>query len=37
MYISLFWCGVIATVLFEVGAIIVSNIFFSLKKKRTTK
>lgn len=31
MYIPEFWCGVIATILFEIGLIIVLSVYFNLK------
>lgn len=40
MYIPEFWCGVIATILFEIGSIIVLSVYFNLKggeKNETTK
>lgn len=33
MYIPQFWCGVIATVAFEIGVLIVFGIYLDCKKK----
>lgn len=34
MYISEFWCGVGATIIFEIGAIIIISLFTSRKGKK---
>ncbi len=33
MYIPEFWCGVIATILTEIGLIVASALYYSGKKK----
>lgn len=33
MYIPAFWCGVIATILFEIFALIVYGVYIGTKKK----
>ncbi len=33
MYIPEFWCGVLATLLFEVGALILCGIYLNTKNK----
>lgn len=33
MYINLFWCGVITTILVELGALIAYTIYINIKNK----